>query len=162
LETSKKKSTITHQKSAPKNGIKTNSDKKMVLVEGGWFNMGSNNSQWDNKPVHKVYVKSFYIDKYEVTVAEYTKYCILSGRPMPLAPSEDNNPIVNVTWQDANDYAKWAGKRIPTEAEWEYAARGGNKTRGYKYSGSNNIDEVAWHGDNSSLKLHHVGQKKTK
>jgi formylglycine-generating enzyme len=72
----------------------------------------------------------------------------------------ENFPVVWVTWYGANQYAKWAGGRLPTEVEWEYAARGGVKSQGYVYSGSNNLDEVAWYNVNSGGHLNPVGQKK--
>lgn len=134
----------------------------MVLIEGGTFMMGSNDGDHNEKPVHSVYVDRFYMDKYEVTVAQFREFCKAEGREMPIQPywSLSNHPVVNVTWHEASIYAEWAGKRLPTEAEWEYAARGGNRSRGYRYSGSGNPDDVAWHGENSDGRTHPVGQKR--
>jgi formylglycine-generating enzyme len=133
-----------------------------VLVEGGTFQMGSTSGNPSEQPVHTVTVGSFYLDPTEVTVAKYRAFCTATGRSMPIAPSwgwSDDNPVVNVSWNDATEYAKWAGKRLPTEAEWEYAARGGNQSYGYTYSGSNSIDPVAWYIGNSGSRTHAVGTK---
>ena len=128
---------------------------KMVFVEGGAFQMGSNNGDSDEKPVHTVTVDSFWIDKYEVTQAEYQK--VMGTNPSFFKC--DDCPVEGVSWKDATEYARRVGKRLPTEAEWEYAARGGNQSRGYQYAGGNNLDEVAWYKINSGCKTHRVGEK---
>jgi sulfatase modifying factor 1 len=110
--------------------------KNMVYIPGGSFKMGSNLKK-DEQPIHKVFVSSFYMDKYEVTVAEYREFCRATRSMMPTQPywNDDTHPVVKVSWLDANRYAKWKGKRLPTEAEWEYAARSGS--RGYLYAWGN-------------------------
>ncbi len=134
----------------------------MVLVEGGTFKMGSYDFK-NERPVHEVRLKSFYIGKYEVTVAEYQKYCEATGTSMPKPPPQgwrENYPIVNVTYGEAKKYAKWAGKRLPTEAEWEFAAKGGNKTHNYLFAGANFAESVGWSFKNSLNQVQPVGTKR--
>ena len=102
----------------------------MVLVPAGEFTMGSNDGRDDEKPVHRVSLDAYYIDKYEVTIRQYAKFLEargMSGPPMWTTmdqPVHQKRPVVNVDWSDASNYCEWADKRLPTEAEWEKAARG--------------------------------------
>jgi formylglycine-generating enzyme len=133
----------------------------MVFVQGGAFQMGSGlPGEESYQPVHSVTLGSFYIDTYEVTVAQYRAFCTATHRIFPGgSSSNDTDPMAYVSWNDAAAYASWAGKRLPTESEWEYAARGGNKSKGYIYSGSNDPSVVSWYYNNSSYQAHPVGTK---
>ena len=146
--------------------MKTDFDIEMVFVQGGTFMMGATSeqgSEWNDneKPVHQVTLSDYYIGKYQVTQKQWE--AVMGNNPSEL--KGDNLPVENVSWYDAQEFIhrlnEITGKnyRLPTEAEWEYAARGGNKSQGYKYSGSNNINDVAWYVDNSDLKTHPVGTK---
>ena len=101
----------------------------MALVPAGEFTMGST-LKADEKPVHRVYLSAFYMDKYAVTVGQYAKYLEVTDMVAPPEwdimnqPQHQNRPVVNINWSEAATYCKWAGKRLPTEAEWEKAARG--------------------------------------
>ena len=138
----------------------------MVYVSGGTFTMGATSEQgsdanYDEKPTHRVTLSSYYVGKYEVTQAEWK--AVMGSNPSYF--KGDNLPVENVSWNDCQKFIRklnsLTGKkfRLPTEAEWEFAARGGNNSRGYKYSGSNNIGSVAWYEDNSGNRTHPVGQK---
>lgn len=150
-----------------------------VRVDGGRFMMGGN-SYSDEKPIHQVTLSTFYMGKYQVTQRQWREV-------MDTNPSRfkwDDLPVEGVCWYDAISYCNALSKkegyegcyringesanylpsatgyRLPTEAEWEYAARGGNRKDSYLYSGSNILEEVAWYDKNSGNKTHSVGQKK--
>ena len=132
----------------------------MVYVSGGTFIMGGDESS-DQTPTHSVTLSSYYICKYEVTQALWR--AVMGSNPSKF--KGDNLPVEQVSWDDCQTFINrlnsYTGRnfRLPTEAEWEFAARGGNYSRHYKYSGSNNLDDVAWHGDNSDNRTHPVGTK---
>ena len=121
---------------------------KMIRVDGGTFTMGATSEQsddaWDDeKPTHQVTLSSYYIGETEVTDE-------LWEAVMNTNPSSSKSPKQGVSWEDCQDFITKLNSltgenfRLPTEAEWEFAARGGNKSRGYKYAGSDNVDDVAW------------------
>ena len=133
-------------------GIQTT---KMVLIPAGTFMMGSEKERIvggksllpheDSKPVHKVFLRDYYIDEHEVTVGQYREFVEKTGHREPLwrlvekySPT-DNHPMVGISWYDAMAYALWVGKRLPTEAEWEKAARGGHINKDYPWG----TDEIS-------------------
>lgn len=138
----------------------------MVEVGGGTFTMGATSEQgsdaWDEeKPAHEVTLSDYYIGQTEVTQALWE--AVMGSNP---SDSKGGNlPVERVSWDDCQVFIQklnqLTGKqfRLPTEAEWEYAARGGRKSRGYKYAGGNNIDSVAWCDGNSGNETHPVATK---
>ena len=145
-----------------KNGITID----MVKVEAGTFMMGATsemmNPEDDEKPVHQVTLTNdYYMGKYEVTQALWQ--AVMGSNPSYF--KGDNLPVEQVSWNDCQEFISklngLTGKkfRLPTEAEWEYAARGGKKSRSYQYSGSSNISDAAWYDGNSGSKTHPVGMK---
>ncbi|MFH2069617.1 MAG: formylglycine-generating enzyme family protein [Elusimicrobiota bacterium] len=134
----------------------------MVLIPAGEFTMGSESGESDEKPPHKVYLDAYYIDKYEVTFEQYDKFCEATGRKKPSHSGwgRGNRPVIDVNWNDAMAYAKWAEKRLPTEAEWEKAARAGSNTKYCFGDGESELGNYAWYDKNSGGKTHPVGSKK--
>jgi formylglycine-generating enzyme required for sulfatase activity len=139
----------------------------LVPVDGGSFTMGAASSDLDEKPVHQVTVSSFNIMKYEVTQKQW--YEVMGSWPANEPSVQygigDDYPAYFVSWKDIQDFIvklnQKTGKtyRLPTEAEWEFAARGGIHSQGFKYSGSNNISEVAVFVGNSVSTTKPVGSK---
>jgi len=134
---------------------------EMVKVQGGTFEMGSNKTEPNELPKHTVTVNSFEIGKFEVSQAEW-EYVMGTN---PAGHKGSLNPIENISWNEVQEFLKKlnekTGKnyRLPTEAEWEFAANGGNQSNGYNYAGSNTIDEVAWYQYNSNQNTHKRGGK---
>ncbi len=152
---------------------------KTVLVEGGSFQMGSTEGDSDESPVHEVTVRSFSMAKTEVTQGLWK--AVMGSNPSYF--KGDDLPVESVTWYEAVAYCNALsakegleevytingttvtadfdknGWRLPTEAEWEYASRGGKESKGYKYSGSDTVGDVAWNSGNSGDRTHSVGEK---
>ena len=162
--------------------LSTNINPEMIEVKGSTFKIGSTYKE-DNNPVHEVKVNSFSISKYEITNFQFAQFLkiyesdvikegsdigqplyfecnwgIQNGKPVP---GYEANPAIYITWYGANAYCQWAGGRLPTEEEWEYAARGGMYgKRDHLYSGGMELDSLGWYAGNSEGKPHPVGMKK--
>lgn len=163
---------------------------QLITVEGGTFQMGTpagtDKSDGDENPVHSVTLSTFKISKYEITNAQFAEFLNKNGQgnkkegaitwynlegkdayirkvgdAFAVLPGKEDYPVNNVTWYAAVAYAQWKGGRLPTEAEWEYAARGGNQSQNYKFIGSNDGNEVGWNRNNiSTAGPQKVGTKK--
>ena len=160
------------QKSLPGGVLKLPGDIKLELirVEAGTFTMGSPTNEagrWDNERQHQVTLtRDFYLGQTEVTQAQWK--AVMGYDPSGF--KGDDLPVEQVSWHDAMRFCEKLNEMgkapkgwkftLPTEAQWEYAARGGHRSRGYKYSGSDNPDEVAWHFDNSDCTAHPVAKKR--
>ncbi len=154
----------------------------LVFVEGGTFQMGTPSRGDGDEILHTVTLSSFSITKYEITNEQYAIFLntkgnqtedgakwyqgydiVQQGDSFVVKSGREKHPVVYVTWQGARAYADWVGGYLPTEAEWEYAARGGNKSQNYLYSGSNDLNEVSWNITNAAylgLGIQQVGGKK--
>jgi formylglycine-generating enzyme required for sulfatase activity len=136
---------------------------EMITVNGGKFLMGNKEGNKSEKPVHEVELTGFQIAKYPVTQREWR--AVMGNNPSK-NKDKDNHPVERVSWEDAQEYVKKLNEltgrhyRLPTEAEWEYAARGGEKSMGYKFAGSNELKNVAWESENAKGSTQPVGQKK--
>lgn len=140
----------------------------MVRVEGGTFTMGATSEQGSDaedseKPAHQVTLSTYYIGETEVTQELWE--AVMGSNPSYFRGAK--RPVEQVSWDDCQEFIKKLNEktgetfRLPTEAEWEYASRGGGKSKGYKYSGSNDLDAVAWYQDNSGLVSHNVATKQS-
>ena len=161
------KPTIQHQLPSTTPFVIQSLVKNMVFVEGGTFLMGATPEQDSDpfpveKPVHYVTLSSYSIGKYEVTQEEWLAVMDVN----PSYVKGDKFPVEEVSWEECQLFIRKLNNmtgmhfRLPTEAEWEYAARGGNRSRGYKYAGSNDLTNVAWYDGNSGHKTHEVGRKR--
>lgn len=134
---------------------------EFVFVKGGCFQMGDTfgDGGADEKPVHEVCVDDYYMGRYETTQGQWTK--VMGSNPSKFKKG-DSYPVEQVSWNDTQDFIRrlsqgGRGYRLPTEAEWEYAARSGGKKE--RYAGGDNIDAVAWYSANSGSSTHPVGEK---
>jgi formylglycine-generating enzyme required for sulfatase activity len=127
----------------------------MAKIPAGWFRMGcspgDSECDYDERPSKRVYLDSFTMDLYETTQKDYEK--VMGKNPSDFEDCPDC-PVEAVSWYDAGSYCKKVGKRLPTEAEWEYAARGGAKG-----ARNGDLDSIAWYSGNAAGKTHPVGRK---
>lgn len=158
----------TEEISAKRKSIIEQMIKNMVFVEGGTFTMGATAEQGtdafdDEKPAHKVTLSSYYIGKYEVTQEEWE--AVMGTLPYQYTPGK-KNPVDGLNFKMGKEFIERLNSltglnfSLPTEAQWEYAARGGEKSKGFKFSGSHNINEVGWYEKNSKGQTHPVGSLK--
>lgn len=153
--------TVNSESATPTGATGNINEPDMVTVQGGRFAMGGNENK-NEMPIHNVTLSSFKIAKYETTQAQWQK--VMGSNPSPFKGCMDC-PVTGVSWDNVQTFIKklntLSGKnyRLPTEAEWEYAARGGKKSKKFEYAGSNDINAVAWTFGNSGRKPHPVGQK---
>lgn len=140
---------------------------KMIYVEGGSFMMGATPEQGDNigydeLPIHDVQLSSFYIGETEVTQGLWES---VMGVNLSSGIHDPNKPVQNITWTQCNEFIDALSNEtgmqfsLPTEAQWEYAARGGSKSKGYKFAGGNKIEDIAWYFSNSNDTVHAVATK---
>lgn len=171
-EEAKRRQAIATQSTPPASLSTSPAPDDFVRVEGGTFTMGCQegrdaNCQSDEKPAREVTLSTFYMSKYEVTQAQWR--AVMGSDPPELYNKGcDQCPVEKVSWDDIQGFLEKLNTqtsmnyRLPTEAEWEYAARGGNKSRGYLYSGSNDIEEVAWYSLNAKEGNTHGTEKTTR
>lgn len=136
---------------------------EMVMVPASAFVMGApdDEGEGDEHPRREVWLEAFYIDKHKVTVAQFRKFCTIMRREMREQPpwSTDAHPVVNVSWYDAAAYCEWAGKLLPTEAQWEKSARSGTSTKYNSGDSEKGQEERAWYAANSGRQAHPNGGK---